>query len=62
MEIITIQVQKDQDGKTTVGFYCSSGLSARDAEGACMLVAGQFREQAITAEVERRLAEKKEIT
>ena len=57
MEIITITIEQDGDNKR-IGMNHSSAVTPDIGIAACEFIAGIFREQAIEAEVERRLAEK----
>jgi hypothetical protein len=58
VEIITITVQAQEDGQIAVAAIKSNGLELQMAVSACELAARQFRQAAIEAEVERRLAER----
>ena len=59
MEIITITIEQDDD-KQRIGMNYSSGVTPKMGATACEFITNIFREQAIEAEVERRLAEKAE--
>ena len=56
MQIITITVEERDDQTRRVGYNVSDGLTPEDAEAACRFVAEQFRQAAMEAEVQRRVA------
>ena len=59
MEIIILTIEQDGD-KQRIGMNHSSAVTPEMGTAACDFIASVFREQAIEAEVERRLAEKTE--
>lgn len=59
MEIITITIEQDGEQRR-IGMNHSSAVTAEMGMQACEFIANVFREQAIEAEVERRLAEKED--
>jgi hypothetical protein len=57
MQIITITLD-EKDGQIGVSSICSDGVTPEIGESACRFIADQFRQAAIEAEVERRIAER----
>jgi hypothetical protein len=52
---ITILLQQNEEGQTTISHFVGGDIEPSAAANVCRMVAGQFDQDAIEAEVQRRL-------